>query len=227
MREPFAVPPSAGPALDRLYRAAPRGDRQPACLYQGFRFSTGAEFPGYSSDGREYDSYRKLPFLGLDSLPGKRVLDLGANLGFFSLQAAVHGAAEVISVEQQAAPLRFARALSDLLGVTARLRFVHADLVPFVMAGTPGPVDVAWLLSVVHQLYPHLRGAEPFLARLASLSPQVVIEIPVAHPHMALGLRPIRQRLRAVFPVVRLRYGYKAYSPGYRAIFACAAAAPR
>ncbi|MFW6130568.1 MAG: hypothetical protein ACOC56_05225 [Atribacterota bacterium] len=68
-------------------------------IYQGFRFSNGGNCEGYSSDGREYDSYRKLPFIPFKKVKGGKLLDIGCCEGFFCFQAAIHGATKIIGVD--------------------------------------------------------------------------------------------------------------------------------
>lgn len=205
--------------LEQLYRRSPRADR--GTLYQGFKFANGLSFPGYSSDGREFDTYRKLPFLPFEKVKEGRVLDLGSSQGFFSFQAAIHGAAEVVAVERDPTSVEFAGKLNSLCFDFSQISFVKDDIVSYVFDRYRGKADVVFLLSVLHQIYPKLAGAEPFLEKLAATAKFLAFETPVRHSAMPLGVDEVFLKLKKFFRVVRLLYVYKAYSPGWRAIFIC------
>jgi cyclopropane fatty-acyl-phospholipid synthase-like methyltransferase len=61
------------------------------------------------------------------SFEGKRVVDLGANMGLFSSFALLHGAAAVVGVDHDADVLRAAQLVADALGTNPALK--QGDLV--------------------------------------------------------------------------------------------------
>ncbi|AWK90238.1 class I SAM-dependent methyltransferase [Azospirillum thermophilum] len=210
--------------VDRINRHCVANGIKPSGppTYQGFRFRSGYEIPGYSSDGLEYDSYRKLPFVPLQGVTGKRVLELGSNLGFFPFQAAIHGAAEVTGVELLEEEHGFARTLNERFFRFDNVEFLRADLLDFV-AGVSKPYDLVLLLSVIHTVFPGYTQPEldAFFARMASITTSFCFETPVYYRLMPGGPEYVAQVLQRHFRVVRLVYVYKAYKMGQRAIFFC------
>jgi len=166
-RYAFPVGKACLSVLQELYRSAPRAART-RTLYQGFKFANGYSFPGYSSDGKEFDTYRKLPFLPFRKVKNGIVLDLGSREGFFSFQAAIHGAREVIAIERNAKSVAFARELNRVCFGFSQITFIEGDVVHYVMSRDSIEVDVVFLLSVLHQIYPNMNGADAFLEKLAS-----------------------------------------------------------
>lgn len=218
-RYAFPVGNASMEDLEQLHRSSPRADR--GTLYQGFKFANGCSFPGYSSDGRDFDTYRKLPFLPFEKVKEGRVLDLGSSQGFFSFQAAIHGASEVVAIEQDPASVEFADKLNRLCFDFGQISFIKDDIVSYVFDRYRGKADVVFLLSVLHQIYPKLDGAEPFLEKLAATAKFLAFETPVWHSAMPLGVDDVFRKLKKFFRVVRLLYVYKAYSTGWRAVFIC------
>lgn len=217
-RYAFPVGNASLSELQELYRTGPRSNRK-GTLYQGFKFANGYSMPGYSSDGVEFDTYSKLPFLPLRKVKNGRILDLGCAQGFFSFQAMIHGATEVVALDRNPENLVFARQLNATCFGFDKINFVEDDVERFIVEHRCGDVDVVFLLSVLHQMYPNMQGADPFLARLASMARFVAFETAVAHPQMSLSLEEIFAKLEQHFRIVRLLYTYDAYSSGYRAIF--------
>lgn len=81
---------------------------------------------------------------------GARVMDIGANTGYFSFAALAAGAQSVDAAEGNAAHAEFVRLAGDTLGLARRLR-VQAGYVDF--AERPAqPYDVLLCLNVLHHL---------------------------------------------------------------------------
>ena len=83
-------------------------------IYQGFGFDNGYLMEGYLSGNDMYDSYRKLPFVPMNKSRGQKVLDIGSNQGFFSFQAALHGASEVTGIEYTEQDVLAARDIKEI-----------------------------------------------------------------------------------------------------------------
>lgn len=205
--------------LQDIYQQSPSASK--GILYQGYQFANGYSFPGYSSDGQQFDSYRKLPFLPFQSVKGGRVLDVGCNVGFFSFQAAIHGAAAVTAIDHDPKNVSFCKSLNQRVFDFNQVEFLEDDAVAGVMEHRYGDMDVVFLLSVLHNIYPNMIGADPFLEKIASMTRFLAFETPIAHPVMSLSSQEVYDRLRSIFDRVRLLYVYKAFSSGYRAIFLC------
>lgn len=87
------------------------------------------------------DSAGKLAAIQLpERLDGLRVLDLGCNEGFFSLEAMRRGASEVIGIDADSAAIERARQRSS------RIKFLHQGWKSL----PPGPFDIVLLLSALH-----------------------------------------------------------------------------
>jgi 2-polyprenyl-3-methyl-5-hydroxy-6-metoxy-1,4-benzoquinol methylase len=87
-------------------------------------------------------------------LAGARVLDIGANTGYFSFAALEAGASEVVCYEGNAHHARFIQLAAEALGVDDRLS-VHAGYYPFDGAAPEArgrPFDVALCLNVLHHV---------------------------------------------------------------------------
>ena len=188
-------------------------------IYQGFEFDNGVIFHGYTSSGRIYDSYEKLPFMPYNKVKGKKVLDLGSNQGFFSFQAAMAGAESVTGVEITQPDLDAANDIKKILGLD-NVEFLNKDAVAF-LEETNEEYELIIANSVIHQIYNNLVGAEKMLENIAKKGKYFVFETPANHTTMSIPLESIAQKLEEHFSVVRLLHVYDAYSSGYRANFVC------
>ena len=174
---------------------------------------------GYTSDNKTYDSYKKLPFIPYGKVQGKKVLDIGSNQGFFSFQAAIHGASSVTGVELQKEDVQAANDFKDVLQLD-NVKFINGDAIKHIME-TEEKYGLVIANSVLHQIYKNLEGAEPVLDKIADMSEYFAFETPVRHPTTSIGLFQIYKKLCNHFKIVRLLYFYNAYSSGYRANFIC------
>lgn len=87
-------------------------------------------------------------------LAGARVLDIGANTGYFSFAALEAGASEVVCYEGNEHHARFIQLAAEALGVDDRLT-VRAGYYPFDGAAPEAsgrPFDVALCLNVLHHV---------------------------------------------------------------------------
>jgi SAM-dependent methyltransferase len=194
-------------------------------LYQGMRFDNGYEIKGYSSDKEIYDSYRKLPYVPLNKSKGKKVIDIGCNQGFFSFQAAFHGAKEVIGIDIQEEDIATAKDIKQCIKLPSdtKVDFIVGDAVEYINGLTrEDNVGLIIANSVMHQIFPNFKGAAKFLHHVSSICPYFVFETPANHKRMNLNLEQLEGVLASHFSVVRCLYVYDAYSTGYRIIFACA-----
>ncbi len=188
-------------------------------IYQGFVFDNGHIFHGYSSSNKVYDSYEKLPFMLLNKVKGKEVLDIGSNQGFFSFQAAIAGAKEVTGLEITKPDIEAANDIKKILQLD-NVNFINTDAVKF-LEETEKEFEVIIANSVIHQIYNNLEGAESMLDNIASKCKYFLFETPVNHTTMRIGLQEIALKLEEHFKFARLLHVYDAYSSGYRANFVC------
>lgn len=188
-------------------------------IYQGFEFDNGYNMRGYSSDNRTFDSYKKLPFIPYRKVEGKKVLDIGSNQGFFSFQAAAHGASEVVGIELQKEDVQAANDIKEITGFT-NVNFLNQDAMKYILE-TEDKYGLVIANSVLHQVYKNLDGAEEVLSKIGKMCDYFAFETPVRHPTTTIGLKEIAKRLNPHFKKIRLLYFYNAYSSGYRANFIC------
>ena len=213
----------------RRYQAMPQSPPKwfRAGMYEGFRFDNGYEFKGYSSDGKEYDSYRKLNFQYLTLVNNSTVLDIGSNQGFFCFQSIVHGAKKVVGIEKTKEDYQTAVDINNKIFKFDEIEFIHGDAVEYINnynTGDKGRFDVVIMNSVLHQLYPNFEGEEmnKFMKKVSQMTKFcMVFETPVDHPKMKSSLDTIKKTLKEWFVGVKITYVYDAYSSGYRAIFIC------
>ena len=188
-------------------------------IYQGFVFSNGAQMLGYTSDNKMYDSYRKLPFVPLNKVKDKNVLDLGSNQGFFSFQSAVHGAKSVTGVEIQAEDVMAANDIKQILEIE-NVKFIKGDAINYLLSSEE-QYGLVIANSVLHQIYPNLEGADEVLRKISKCSEYFSFETPMNHPKMRISMSDLYSKLTKHFRIVRLLNVYDAYSSGYRANFVC------
>jgi len=114
-----------------------------------------ARTQGFRSDRNE--------FLDLISFEGKKVLDLGSNLGEVSRGARNRGACLVDGFEYDPFFVEIACAL-NALNKTTRVSFYECDMTdPSVYRE---PYDVVLAFSVAHYVYPILKHLEPIIQKL-------------------------------------------------------------
>jgi 2-polyprenyl-3-methyl-5-hydroxy-6-metoxy-1,4-benzoquinol methylase len=121
-------------------------------IYEGYRFNNGEEFLGYSSDNMEYDSYRKLNFMYLNKCKGGKVLDIGCNEGFLSIQAALHGAESVYGFDITKQDIALAKDINDRILKLDNVKFGVEDGVEFVN-NIKDSYNMIILSSVLHLIY--------------------------------------------------------------------------
>lgn len=216
----------------RRYQAMPQSPPKwyRAGIYEGFRFDNGYEFKGYSSDGIEYDSYRKLNFQYLTLANNSTVLDIGSNQGFFCFQSVVHGAKKVVGIEKTKEDYQTAVDINDKIFKFDEIEFINGDAKKYVME-TEEKFDIVIMNSVLHQLYPDFKTydktdnrkeVQEFMKKISKMTKFcMVFETPVDHPKMKLTLDTIKRTVKTWFPLVKITYVYDAYSSGYRAVFVC------
>lgn len=188
-------------------------------IYQGFMFDNGAQMEGYQSGGHLPDSYKKLPFVPLNKCVGKKVLDLGSNQGFFSFQAALHGASEVTGIEFTKQDVEAAEDIKKITGLN-NVNFINGDLIEHIMESDEH-YGLIVFNSVLHQIYPNFENSSKFMRKLASMTDYLAFETPLNHPLMQMPPAKVKTVLEMYFPIVRLLHVYDAYSSGYRANFVC------
>tara|TARA_E500000305_G_C3935616_1_gene194924 strand:- start:117 stop:800 length:684 start_codon:yes stop_codon:yes gene_type:complete len=188
-------------------------------IYQGFSFDNGSSLTGYQSDGTMPDSYRKLPFIPLNKAAGKKVLDIGSNQGFFSFQAALHGASEVTAIEFTKQDVQAAEDIKQITQLE-NVNFINGDAVKYVMESEEH-YGLVIFNSVLHQIFPNFENSSAFMTKLASMTDYLAFETPLNHPLMQIPPGTVKAVLEMYFPIVRLLHVYDAYSSGYRANFVC------
>lgn len=215
--------------LDKVYKEAlvkyqARGDNKwKGRIYQGMKFSNGYVMPGYSSDGKIFDSYRKSTLCYFNKCKNQNVLDMGCNEGFYSLQAALHGAKRVDSFDLCEEDIWLAKNIYSRTDLPQdKIHYNVGNIVDWVIRDCPRYYNIAFLLSVLHQIFPNFEGSDSFLFMLSKKCNYLVFETPINHPCMQTSnLKEIRTRLERHFKNVRFLYKYKAYSKGDRAIYIC------
>jgi SAM-dependent methyltransferase len=90
-------------------------------------------------------------FAAVLPLRGARVLDIGANTGYFGFAALEAGAAQVTCVEGNAEHARFMRDAASQLGLQERVQ-VESRYFAFGDDALAGPYDVGLCLNVLHHL---------------------------------------------------------------------------
>ena len=196
-----------------------------AGMYEGFRFDNGYKFKGYSSDGEEYDSYRKLNFQYLTLANNSSVLDIGSNQGFFCFQSVIHGAKKVVGIEKTLEDHQTAVDINDKIFKFDEIEFINGDAKKYVIE-TEEKFDMVVMNSVFHQLYPNMENdgddRGEFMGKLRDITKYcMVFETPVNHPQMKRSLDHIKSTLSTYFKHIKIAYVYNAYSSGYRVIFIC------
>jgi 2-polyprenyl-3-methyl-5-hydroxy-6-metoxy-1,4-benzoquinol methylase len=199
-------------ALDR-YRIAKKWKGK---IYEGMYFDNGYVMPGYSSDNKIFDSFVKLPFCHLSG--HDRILDIGCNEGFFSIQAALLGTREVIGIDKCEEDLAFAEDLRNYLELP-NINYVLTDAQKYMNEHQNEKFPLILALSVIHQVYPNLVNADLFLRQINKMGRRVIVETPVNHPKMMMPVELVQQKLSMFCKNIRLLYLYNAYSSGERAIF--------
>lgn len=189
-------------------------------IYQGFHFDNGYTMQGYTSEEGLHDSYRKLPYIPYNKCKGKKVLDLGSNQGFFSFQAALHGASSVTGVEMTEEDVMAANDIKEILKVD-NVEFINGDAIEYVK-NDDNKYSIVILNSVLHQVFPSFSpGAKEFLEKIASMTDYFVFETPLNHKLMRLTPEQVAAELGKYFKQVRLLNVYDAYSTGYRGNYIC------
>ena len=190
-------------------------------MYQGYCFDNGYNFEGYSSDKLLFDSYKKLPFIPYGKVKDKKVLDIGSNQGFFSFQAFIHGASEVVGLELQEEDVYAANKIKEILKAD-KVSFYNKNAVEYVMSSQE-KYSLIIANSVIHQIYRNLEGPEchKFLDKISKSCEYFAFETPVNHPTMTCSIGETIYKLQKHFKIVRLLNIYNAYSSGYRANFVC------
>jgi len=84
-------------------------------------------------------------------LAGKRVLDIGANAGFFTFEALAAGAREVVAYEGNPALAEFVRVAAEVLAVGDKVDVRNAYLDPLHVDAL-GRFDVTFLMNVLHHM---------------------------------------------------------------------------
>tara|TARA_Y100000592_G_scaffold47176_1_gene74948 strand:+ start:12735 stop:14018 length:1284 start_codon:yes stop_codon:yes gene_type:complete len=188
-------------------------------IYQGFGFDNGYLMEGYLSGKDMYDSYRKLPFIPMNKSRGQKVLDIGSNQGFFSFQAALHGASEVTGIEYTEQDVLAARDIKEITKLN-NVNFINGDAVEYVMNNNDH-YGLVIFNSVLHQIYPNFENSHDFMTKLSKNTDFLAFETPLNHPLMNISAAEVEANLKKYFRIVRLLNIYDAYSSGYRANFVC------
>src|SRR5690606_34210829 len=88
------------------------------------------------------------------SLRGWRVLDVGCNGGFYSIELARLGA-RVLAIDHDPHSLAQAHWAAQVTGVQDRIEF--REMPPYALAHMPGRYDLVWFMGVLYRLrYPLL-----------------------------------------------------------------------
>jgi 2-polyprenyl-3-methyl-5-hydroxy-6-metoxy-1,4-benzoquinol methylase len=98
---------------------------------------------------------------------GRRVLDLGMNAGYFSLQCTRLGASRVVGVDSSSLACAQARFVRDIFGAT-QMEIIEAD----VTDAPPEDFDMCLLLAVLH----HVANIHPVLAAATRRASTLLVE---------------------------------------------------
>ena len=162
----------------------------------------------------------------IENLKGRKVLDLGSNQGFFSLQAALAGASEVTGIEITAPDVQAAEEIKKIMNLN-NVNFINTDIIKYIERSRD-KYSLIVLNSVLHQIFPNFKHksnkslCDLFMKKLSRMTEILVLETPLNHKYMKLSPKEVQKKLRRLgFPWVRLLYIYDAYSTGYRANYLC------
>ena len=86
-----------------------------------------------------------------DMLKGKRVLDLGSNIGGMLLEARKHGPSEGLGIEYDAQKVLVSNRTALFADITD-IRFEQGDIDKLTVKSVQGPYDVVFCLAVVGHL---------------------------------------------------------------------------
>lgn len=103
-----------------------------------------------------------------DHVKGKIVLDIGANVGAFSLWAATHGARRVISVEPERGNLKVLREVHARAGVN------RWEILPFAVGATAGTVRMDQTGGGAHSIPGGDIEMQPIATLLEAVQPDLV-----------------------------------------------------
>lgn len=129
--------------------------------YYGFTYG-GVHYPGERPWYLRWEAIRS----NID-LRGKRVLELGCNMGLLSINAVIHGAASAVGADRDADILASARLTAEALGVDARFEQVDIATDPDWETRLAG-ADIVVAMSLLHWL-PNPDRLLAFLARHAEV----------------------------------------------------------
>ncbi|MBM4293070.1 MAG: methyltransferase domain-containing protein [Deltaproteobacteria bacterium] len=107
--------------------------------------------------------------LGADSLAGKRVVDLGCNVGAMSFGAHLRGAARVLGVEYDAGKVEVARRVAAFAGA-AGVRFEQGDVDALTAERLGGPADVVFCFAIEG----HVRDPQRLYRLLGELTTELL-----------------------------------------------------
>ena len=141
--------------------------------------------------------WRAMQIADTDGLRGKRVLDIGANDGFFTVAAAMAGARKVTAIDKDWStwPMN--------IGYSCRTWHVDPEIVSgdFMSQQLGGPYEVVFLLGVLY----HLENLPACMRRLRSLLVEggaVYVETQMSQIESAL---PIFEYASDIFPTVAIQ----------------------
>lgn len=139
----------------------------------------------------------------VDTLPTRRMLDVGTGSGVLALAALAHGVPRVVAIDIDGDAVRTAVANAQLNGLATRLCAVHADLTalhgrwPLVVAN----VLAAPLIEMAPRLSACVGHAGHLL--LSGIPSAVHEDVARAYRHLGMHLRDVRTRAGWVALVLR------------------------
>lgn len=136
------------------------GQRSKHSDYQVLAHRLREHLPGECKPAKSRHEQERLAFIAATlELANRRVLDVGANAGFFTFEALAMGAREVVVYEGNPILAEFVRLAAELLEVGSIVE-VHQSYLDPLRVGTIGPFDVTFLMNVLHHVGDDY-GAEP------------------------------------------------------------------
>jgi 2-polyprenyl-3-methyl-5-hydroxy-6-metoxy-1,4-benzoquinol methylase len=129
-------------------------------------------------EARKYLVEPHIPaFADFERWNGKRVLEVGCGIGTDSINFARAGA-QLTAVELSTESLRIAEQRADVMGVTARIKFVQANAEELTSALDDEPYDLVYSFGVIH----HTPHPERALAEMRALTaPGGTLKLMVYH----------------------------------------------
>jgi len=145
-------------------------------------------------EGVRQNDWERLEVIKKLIKPGQTVLDIGSNVGFFTIELAKIFPENVfVSVEKQVSYAKLQKELLQVEKLTNVILINSEVTVEWLKAASQACTyfDVTLLLSVLH----HMKDASEFLQELSKISKSLIIELPNPNESKVCGKEILREQL--------------------------------